>query len=405
MAERETIVIVGGGLAAGKAAEELRVAGFEGRVFLFAREPHLPYELPPLSKGYLLGKDELDAVFVHPPGWYDENQIEVSMGTPVRALDLARHVVSFDGGEQAYDRLLLATGAKPRELPAGLVAPDARVATLRTISDSQRLKSEFREGRRIVFVGGGWIGLEAAAAATELGADVTVLEALDLPLIRVLGSQVANVFADVHRERGVRLRTKVQVQGIGRDSVTLAGGERIPADLVVIAIGVRPDTELADGAGLAVDDGVLTDATLATSDPDVYAAGDVANHDHPALGRIRVEHWATAVEQGKVGARNLLGQEESYDRLPYFFTDQYDLGMEFVGATPAGDGATTDEPLLRGDVTGRLFTAWWLRGHGERRRVVAGMHVNDWEAIRDIRRIVGREVDVRALLEDPLGDV
>jgi 3-phenylpropionate/trans-cinnamate dioxygenase ferredoxin reductase subunit len=379
---QQRFVVVGGGLAAAKAVEELRDAGFDGRIVLFCAEEHVPYERPPLSKGYLLGNDGIDVVFVHPQEWYDEHDVDVRLGTPVTAIDLANRELETARGTESYDKLLLATGARPRRLDTG----DAPVAYLRTIEDSRRLRAAFEPGRRIVLVGGGWIGLEVAAAARESGCEVTVLEALELPLVRVLGPEVAGVFADLHREHGVDLRTGVRVAGFEADGVVLQGGEKVPADLVVVGIGAAPDTALAEAAGLAVDDGVLVDAQLTTSSEHVFAAGDVANHDHPVLGRrIRVEHWDTAIEQGRVAARNMLGEGLAYERLPYFFTDQYDLGMEYVG-----NAASYDEVVVRGDTSGdaeegRRLTAWWL----DNGRIVAGMHVNDWDAIEQIRQAVG----------------
>ena len=382
----QRIVVVGAGLAAAKAVEELRASGFSGPLVVFGDEHHLPYERPPLSKGFLLGDDELETVFVHDPDWYDENDVDLRLGTAVTAIDTGRHVVRTRDGEQAYDRLLLATGSTPRRLP---MADDsgAPVAYLRTIEDSQRLKAAFGEGRSVVVVGGGWIGLETAAAARLAGASVTVLESLDLPLLRVLGPEVAEVFAGLHREHGVDLRTGVQVTAVERDGaravVRLGDGAELTADLVLVGIGVTPNVALAEAAGLAVDDGILVDEHLATADPDVFAVGDVANAQHPLLGRrVRVEHWDTAIEQGKAVAHSLLGHDVSYDRLPYFFTDQYDLGMEYVGSV-GPDGY--DEVVLRGDPDGRTFTAFWLRDG----RVLAGMHANDWDATDHIRGIVG----------------
>ena len=400
----QRIVVVGAGLAAAKAVEELRSAGFSGPLVVFGDEHHLPYERPPLSKGFLLGNDELETVFVHDPDWYDENDVDLRLGTGVTAIDTARHVVSTRDGEQSYDRLLLATGSSPRRLP---MADDsgAPVAYLRTIEDSQRLKAAFGEGRSVVIVGGGWIGLETAAAARLAGSTVTVLESLDLPLLRVLGPEVAQVFADLHREHGVDLRTGVQVTAVERDGaravVRLGDGQELTADLVLVGIGVTPNVALAEAAGLAVDDGILVDEHLATSDPDVFAVGDVANAEHPLLGRrVRVEHWDTAIEQGRTVAHSLLGHDVSYDRLPYFFTDQYDLGMEYVGSV-GPDGY--DEVVLRGDPDGRTFTAFWLKDG----RVLAGMHANDWDAIDHLRGIVGARHTSRRLGDEdvPLAEL
>ncbi len=381
----DTIAIVGGGLAAAKAIEALRDGGFEGRLVLVGTERHLPYERPPLSKGYLLGDQELDEAFVQTPDWYDQRDIDLRLGTTATGLEPDAHTLVTDGSPVVYDRLLIATGARPRRLA---LADDSGgpVAYLRSIEDSQRLKGELLPGRRIVIVGGGWIGLEVASAASTAGCEVVVLEALDLPLIRVLGPEVAEVFRALHVEHGVDLRTNVSVTSINRHQdqavVDLAGGSSVTADLLVVGIGVTPNTELAEAANLSTDNGVVVDEHLRTSHPDVFAAGDVANAYHPRLDRhLRVEHWDTAIQQGGTAGRNMLDADEPYTHLPYFFTDQYDLGMEYVGNI-GPDGY--DEVILRGDVPGRQLTAFWVQAG----RVVAGMHANDWDAIEPIRSIV-----------------
>ena len=403
----QTFVVVGAGLTAAKAVEELRSAGFEGEVVVYGEEHHLPYERPPLSKGYLLGDDELESAFVHDPDWYDANDVDLRLGQRVTGLDTAAKVVRTETGEQGYDRLLLATGSSPRRLA---LADDSGtpVAYLRTIEDSQRLKEAFAPGVSVAIVGAGWIGLEVAAAARKAGADVTVLEYLDLPLLRVLGPEVAQVFADLHTEHGVDLRLGVEVTAVEQDGarsvVRTKDGGSVTADLLVVGVGVMPNVELAEAAGLETDNGVLVDEHLGTSQPDVFAAGDVANALHPVLGRrIRVEHWDTAIEQGKTAAHAMLGHEPTYDRLPYFFTDQYDLGMEYVGSV-GPDGY--DEVVLRGDTTaagGRTFTAFWLKGD----QVLAGMHANDWDAADHLRAIVGRRVEAVRLRDEstPLEDL
>ena len=297
-----------------------------------------------------------------------------------------------------YDRLLLATGSVPRRISLPGADLDG-VLYLRTIEDSDRLRAAFKPGARVVFVGGGWIGLEAASAAAEAGASVTVLEALELPLVRVLGSRIAEVFAQLHREHGVDLRTSVQVASIegesGRASaVVLADGTRLPADTVVVGVGAAPLVELAEGAGLKVDNGVLVDAQGRTSDRDIFAAGDIANHEHPSLGRrIRVEHWANALNQPAAVASGMLDGEAVYDDLPYFFTDQYDLGMEYIGM-----GGPDDEVVVRGDLQAREFIAFWLSNG----RVVAGMNVNIWDVVDEIKELIrsGQTVDP-ARLADP----
>jgi 3-phenylpropionate/trans-cinnamate dioxygenase ferredoxin reductase component len=398
MAPVGTIMIVGGGLAAGKAVEALRAGGFDGRVVLVAQEQHLPYERPPLSKGYLLGTQALDSALVHPATWYDEHDIALLLGSPATAVDVDAHTVTVADEVLGYDRLLIATGAKVRRLP-GLDESDAPMSYLRTLEDSERIKTSLLPGRRVTVIGGGWIGLEVAAAARAAGCDVTVLEALGMPLVRVLGPEVARVFADLHRSHGVDLRTNVSVSSVDSDAgeavVRLDDGSSVAADLVVVGVGVSPNAELAEAAGLDTDNGVVVDELLRTSHPDVFAAGDVANAYHPKLGRhLRVEHWDNAIEQGLTAARNMIGAEQSYDRLPYFFTDQYDLGMEYVGSVgPEG----YDEVVLRGDVPGGVFTAFWLKDGS----AVAGMHANDWEATDAIRRIVGAPHVDLAALRDP----
>jgi 3-phenylpropionate/trans-cinnamate dioxygenase ferredoxin reductase component len=395
-----TIVIVGAGLAGAKAAEALRDHGHQGRLVLVGAERHLPYERPPLSKSYLKGESPFEEATVHDQGWYDEHRVELRLGEPATALDPARHLVTVGGEQLSYDKLLLATGSSPRRLDLPGADLDG-VLTLRNVEDSDRLREAFGPGARVVLVGGGWIGLEVAAAAREAGAEVTVLEALELPLVRVLGRDMAMVFADLHREHGVDLRTGVTVEAIeaaedGRRvrAVRLADGTPVPATLVVVGIGAAPNVGLADGAGLEVDNGVLVDAAGRTSDPDVFAVGDIANAEHPVLGtRIRVEHWANALNQPAAVAAAMLGEDAAYDTLPYFYTDQYDLGMEY-----SGNAGPDDEVVVRGDRAGREFLAFWLRDG----RVTAGMGVNVWDRIDDINALIlaGGVVD-RTRLADP----
>jgi 3-phenylpropionate/trans-cinnamate dioxygenase ferredoxin reductase component len=395
MARIGTIVVVGGGLAAGKALETLRDAGFDGRVVLVAQEQHLPYERPPLSKGYLLGDQELDSTFVHAATWYDEHGIDLRLGITATAVDVERHTVTVAEEDLGYDRLLIATGATVRRLPAAHES-DAPVSYLRTIEDSTRIKAALLPGRRVTVIGGGWIGLEVAAAARTAGCEVTVVEALELPLVRVLGPEVARVFAELHRSHGVDLRTNVSVSAVESDAgaavVHLDDGATLESDLIVVGVGVTPNAGLAETAGLETENGVVVDEWLRSSHPDVFAAGDVANAYHPRLGRhLRVEHWDNAIEQGITAARNMVGAEQPYDRLPYFFTDQYDLGMEYVGSV-GPDGY--DEVVLRGDVPGGVFTAFWLKEG----KVLAGMHANDWDATDAVRSIVdAQQVDLAGL--------
>jgi 3-phenylpropionate/trans-cinnamate dioxygenase ferredoxin reductase subunit len=400
MATTQDIVIVGAGLAGASAAGSLRVEEFTGRIILIGDEPYLPYERPPLSKGYLLGNDELETAFVHPADWYAQHAVELRTDAEVAALDRAAHEVVLAGGERVpYGKVLLATGSEPLRLdvPGGDLAG---VLTLRRIEDSQRLKDAYTRASRVVIVGGGWIGLETAAAARAAGLEVTLLERGELPLLRVLGSQVATVFADLHREHGVDLRTSAVVTEIlGVDGVVtgvrLGDGSTIDTELVVVGVGIRPRTELATASGLDVDNGILTDEHLRTFDPDVFAAGDVANAMHPLLRRrLRVEHWANAIRQGELAGRTMLGRDDVDERPPYFFSDQYDLGMEYTGYVEPGDA---DRVVFRGDVAAREFVAFWLAGD----RVLAGMNVNVWDAADPIDVLIrsGRSVDVGRLTD------
>ncbi len=398
------VVIVGAGQTAASAVEQLRESGLDEPIVVFGREPHLPYERPPLSKGYLMGSTALAEATVHDQGWYDERDVELRLGTAVTGVDRSRRTVLAGDASQPYDRLLLATGAVPRHL-ASADESGAPVAYLRTQEDSTRLRESFGEGRTVAIIGGGWIGLEVAAAARTAGCEVTVLESLELPLLRVLGPEVAETFASLHRSHGVDLRTGVRIAAVEkaaeRAAVRLEDGSAVTADLLVVGVGVAPDTRVAEEAGLPVDNGILVDEHLRTSDPAVFAAGDVANAYHPGLGRrVRVEHWDNAVAQGGCVARNIAGEAVPFDQLPYFFTDQYDLGMEYVGSI-GPDGY--DEVVLRGRPEEGTFTAFWL-GSG---LVLAGMHVNDWDAIEPIRRIVGGRATAEALRDAsvPLADV
>ncbi|MBI4942835.1 MAG: NAD(P)/FAD-dependent oxidoreductase [Actinobacteria bacterium] len=394
------IVIVGAGMAGANAAKTLREEGFDGPLTLVGDEPEPPYERPPLSKGYLMGKDERDSAFVHPRQWYADAGVELRVATRVERIDRDAHRVVLVGGQDLpYDTLLLTTGSSPRPLPVD-GAHLGGVLHLRTLQDSDRLKETIAASSRIAVVGAGWIGLETAAAAREAGVEVTVLEMADLPLLRVLGPEVAQVFADLHRAHGVDLRLGISVAEITGDDgrvtgVRLGDGTHVPADAVVVGAGISPNVALAQDAGLDVDNGVKVDEHLRSSDPDIFAAGDVANAFHPALGRhVRVEHWANARHQPRTAARAMLGRDEAYDRIPYFFTDQYDLGMEYTGYVEPGG---YDEVVFRGDRDGGEFVAFWVGGG----RVLAGMNVNVWDVADTIEALVRDRgpVDVTALAD------
>jgi 3-phenylpropionate/trans-cinnamate dioxygenase ferredoxin reductase subunit len=415
MADERTFVIVGASLAGAKAAETLRAEGFAGRVVLIGEEGERPYERPPLSKDHLQGKEGArDKAFVHEPGWYAEHDVDLRLATRVTHLDPAAHTVTLDGvDELRYDKLLLATGSRVRTL--SIPGSDLTgVRYLRTIDEADALLAHLRQAANVVVIGAGWIGLESAAAARKHGAHVTVVELADLPLQRVLGDEVATLFADLHRANGVEFRfgaSAAEFRGTAGalSSVVLADGTELPTDLAVVGVGIQPNTELAVDGGLAVDNGILVDAGLRTSDPDVYAAGDVVNLDHPLLGRrVRVEHWANALNGGKAAGRALLGEDVVYDRVPYFFSDQYDLGMEYSGYTDPGG---YDRVVFRGDpaiVDGKApeCIAFWVKDG----RVLAGMNINVWDVTDDIQALVhagwsGTAVDLGGLADPavPLG--
>ncbi|MFB6549266.1 NAD(P)/FAD-dependent oxidoreductase [Streptomyces sp. NPDC056405] len=404
----QTFVIVGGGLAGAKAAETLRTEGFTGRVILICDERDHPYERPPLSKGYLLGKEERDSVFVHEPAWYAQHDIELHLGQTVVAIDRAAKTVHYgdDGTRAGYDKLLIATGAEPRRLDVpgtGL----AGVHHLRRLAHAERLKGVLaslgRDNGHLVIAGAGWIGLEVAAAAREYGAEVTVVEPGPTPLHGVLGPELGAVFAELHEAHGVRFRFGVQLtEIIGQDGMVLAArtddGEEHPAHDVLAAIGAAPRTALAQAAGLEIADrahggGIVVDANLRTSDPDIYAAGDVASFHHALFDTsLRVEHWANALNGGPAAARAMLGRGLAHDRVPYFFTDQYDLGMEYSGWAPAG---SYDQVVIRGDAAKREFIAFWVK-EGV---VLAGMNVNVWDVTEPIQQLIRSkaQVDTEAL--------
>lgn len=397
MTPEKTFVIVGASLTGAKAAETLRAEGFDGRLILIGAEPERPYERPPLSKDYLRGEAD-EQPYVHAETFYAEQEIELRTSTEVTGLNLqATELELADGERLGYDSLLLATGAEPRRIPVP-GADLAGIHYLRELADSRAIGEKLQAGVRVAVVGGGWIGAEVAASARQKGAEVTLIEQAEVPLERVLGSGVGALFRDLHRDHGVEFLSGTGVESFeGSDSVErviTSHGRAVEADLVIVGVGVAPRTTLADAAGLAVENGIVVDASLRTSAPNIYAAGDVANAHHPFYGRgIRVEHWANALNQGPAAARSMLGQQVSYDEIPYFFSDQYDLGMEY-----GGYATKWDEVVFRGDVEGREFVAFWLRGG----RVEAGMNANVWDVNEQIRALVRSREPVDAnLLADP----
>jgi 3-phenylpropionate/trans-cinnamate dioxygenase ferredoxin reductase subunit len=387
MTESSTFVIVGGGLAGAKAAEVLRDKDFGGHIVLLAEEDHLPYERPPLSKEFLAGKKSLPEFTVEDAAWYRDHNVDLRLGTRATAVDPAAHIVALpDDSKLHYDKLLLATGSRSRHLP--LPGADASgVYYLRTVDDAEALDSALREGSSLAVVGAGWIGLEVAATARGRGVNVTVVETARLPLLTALGPEVAEVFAQLHRDHGVNLLLGSSVEEIASTAGVASGlrltdGSDVDADAVLIAVGAEPNTGLAEHAGLDVaHGGVEVDSSLRTSNPDIFAVGDIAAAEHPLFGvRVRTEHWANALKQPAVAAAVMLGENAEYDELPYFFTDQYDLGMEYVGHAPS-----YERVVFRGDVAGREFAAFWLDGDN---RVLAGMNVNIWEGLDDIKDLI-----------------
>jgi len=396
-----TFVIVGGGLAGAKAAETLRAEGFDGEVVLFGAEQHRPYERPPLSKGFLLGKEPLDKAFVHTAAWYGENNVDLRTGVAVTAIDPAAHTVTFEGRLLGYDKLALTTGASARRIAIPGVDLDG-VFYLRTIEESEALRAAFQPGTRVVIIGAGWIGLETAAAARLADCSVTVVEPQPGALYGVLGPELGGKFADLHRSHGVEFRFGESVAeirplvGAVCGSVVTSSGAGLPADVVVIGIGAVPNTGLAEAAGLEVDNGVICDSALRSSYQDIYAAGDVASSYLPLLGRhLRMDHWSNALNGGKAVAKSMLGQDIEYNRVPYFYSDQYDLGMECLGLPLPG---SYDQVVYRGDSGTLEFIACWLN----KGRLIAGMNVNIWDVTGDIEALIrsGRVLDP-ARLADP----
>jgi 3-phenylpropionate/trans-cinnamate dioxygenase ferredoxin reductase subunit len=397
-----TFIIVGAGLAGATAAGALRDRGFAGRIVLIGAEHELPYDRLPLSKDYLLDRSEKAKIYLHPRQWYADRDIELRLGTRVAAIDRVAHAVELEGGERiGYDKLLLTTGASPRRLnvPGGELDG---VRYLRNVNDCEALKAAFAETHRVVIVGAGWIGLESAAAARAAGCDVTVLGVGGLPLVKVLGPQVARLYAALHRRHGVEFRLGVAVTEITGDSgrvagVRLADGTLLAADTVVVGIGARANTALADASGLDCDDdGVVVDEHLTTTDPDIFAAGDVATAFYPHLGlHLRLGHWSAARKQPLVAAAGMLGQSAAYDNVPYFFSDQYEMGMEYLGHVPRD---VTAKVVIRGDLASGRYLVFWMGSE----RVLAGMNVNIWHLTAAIRALVrsGARVDA-AKLADP----
>ncbi|MDP9402647.1 MAG: FAD-dependent oxidoreductase [Actinomycetota bacterium] len=390
MSNPSTFVVVGASLAGAKAAEALRAEGFDGRLVLVGEEPQRPYERPPLSKGYLRGEADPDKLYVHDEGFYAEHDIELRTETRTVAIDRpGSEVVDADGERIAYDRLLLATGAAARRLRIPGADLD-RIFYLRDLADADRLRAALADAGRVAVVGGGWIGAEVAATVRDTGREVTMIHPDPAPLQRTLGPEIGQIYRTLHADHGVKLAMETSVAAFRGDSaveeVVTSDGKTIAADLVVVGVGAVPRTELAADAGLDVEAGILVDDRLRTGDERIFAAGDVASAWHPLLERrVRVEHWGNALNQGPAAARNMLGHQTPYDRLPYFFSDQYDVGMEYVGYA-----SDWDRVVFRGDPASREFIAFWVA----RDRVVAAMNVNVWDVVEPMRRVIASKQPV-----------
>jgi 3-phenylpropionate/trans-cinnamate dioxygenase ferredoxin reductase component len=392
MAVREVeFVIIGGGVAAAKAAEGLRAAGGEGAAVVLTAEPELPYERPPLSKEFLRGEAGREKTRTHDEAWYRDHDVEVLLATRASTLDPATRTVTTEVGDQLrYGRgLVLATGAQPNRL--GLPGEDLDgVYYLRTVDDSERLRAAISRAESMVVIGGGFIGAEVAASATQMDTRVTLLERSDTLWTRAVGPEMGRFFEAFQRDRGVHVRTRTRAERIeGGDqveAVVLPDGSRLHAEVVVIGVGVHPDTDLAERAGLTIDNGILVDQRLQAAEG-VWAAGDVANADHPLFGRIRIEHWAEALNQGLLAGRNLAGAGDRYDRVPYFFSDQFDLSLSYLGHV-----REWDELVVRGsrEVDDPRFVAWYLRDGTPR----AALIVNDWDAEDPVRELIRRGAQV-----------
>lgn len=408
MTSSESIIIVGGGLTAATAAETLRGEGFDGSIQILGAESHLPYSRPPLSKEYFTGKAERQTIFVHPAAWYAENGIEIESGIPVVSIDPAKHLVVLpDDRRVAYDKLLLATGASPRKVTVPGATAEG-IHYLRTVEDSERLHEVLAEGgHTLVVVGAGWIGLEVASAARGFGNSVTMIGREPIPLQGPLGDELGSMFQELHESNGVVFRLPSDLVSFdemeGRVTGVVTDRETLPADLVVVGVGAIPNVQLAETAGLTIENGIAVDAALHTSAEDVFAAGDVANAYHPVVKqRMRNEHWANAIASGTVAAKSMLGQKVVFDDIPYFYTDQFDLGMEYSGYAPLTRGA---EVVYRGDRAKREVIAFWVNDGA----VVAGMNVNIWDVNEDVQALIrsARQIDVAKLADPsvPLGEV
>jgi 3-phenylpropionate/trans-cinnamate dioxygenase ferredoxin reductase subunit len=375
-------VVVGANLCGGTVVQTLRQEGFDGRVVLVGEEPELPYERPPLSKEYLRGEQPLDRLFLQPPSWYEQNDVEARLGIRATGVEAAARAVELSDGERLdYDALLLATGGRPRRLPG---EPLERVLYLRAIGDADRIRSQLVAGRRVVVVGAGFIGAEVAASARALGVEVTCLEMLEVPLERALGQEIGRIYAEIHREHGVDLRTGEGVDSIEKTNggvlVRTTQGAEIEGDAVVVGVGIMPNVELGESAGLKIDNGIVVDEFCRTSVDGIYAAGDVANHFCPVFGRhIRVEHFDNAIKHGSAAAHSMMGGTEAYADPHWFWSDQFEHNLQY-----AGYAAEWDELVIRGSTEDRSFVAFYLKDGV----VLAALGLNRGKEVRRSMKLI-----------------
>ena len=397
-------VVIGGGLAAAHCVHALRDGGYTKPITLISSENEVPYERPPLSKEYLQGSKPAQELPPFTADWYADTDVDLRLGVTAESIDVVTKKVALGGPVSVdYETLVIATGCRSRlgGRNANMTGWDLPgVYTLRSLEDAKRLKEQLVSGKNLVIIGAGWIGMEVAASARAAGVEVTVITPDQVPLATAMGSEFGSHVAQLHVSNGVHCRFGTAVSGIALGSdkglaVQTPTGD-IPADFVLLAIGAVPNNELAVAAGLEVGTGVMVDEHLRSSNPDILAIGDIAEAHNTALGRaIRVEHWDNAIRQGKLAAATILGRDESYDWLPYFFTDQFDLGMEYVG-----DRADDDDAVVRGDMASGEFIIFWLR----KGVITAAMNVNIWDVNDHLRTMIGKNIPV-ATLQDTDGDL
>ena len=387
------MVIIGAGHAAGQAAASLRQEKYEGPITIVGDEPHVPYQRPPLSKQYLSGEQEIDRVYLRPQKFYDDKDVNLVLNTTATSIDRDAKTVSLDNGEVLeYEKLIISTGSRPRIL--NIEGSDlGGIHSLRTIGDVDAIRAEMGDAKNLVIVGGGYIGLEVASVGVEAGLNVHVLEMEERILQRVTTPEMSEYYHNLHTGRGVNIHTQTGVTGFsgeGRVQKVLCGdaGE-FDADLVIVGIGIIPNVELAEAAGLEVDNGIVVNERCETSDPDIFSAGDCTNHPNPLLDRrLRLESVPNAMEQARVCASNMLGGDKTYASIPWFWSDQYELKLQMVGFSADGD-----QQVVRGNMAENQFAVFYLNEG----KVVAADAVNSPKEFMICKQLVGKAVDVDAL--------